>query len=259
MLVLSFRYQFLLQLQLDQVRHVHRHFINLSRVILFNIAQNSNIVVLKKMFSKVICARDAYSDKVDGNTLSSISTGSTDSVDVQLTIVRQIVVDDQRHLVTGVEKALLESVAYLWDVETTGPNVGGNENSSLSRSELAHDFVSFFLWHVSVHRRDREVRLAHLFGEPVDLSLRRAEDDGLGDGERVVQIAQRVELPLLALDGDEKLLDTFECQLITLDEDSDWVRHELVGHLEDLVRKSGRHQAHLRCWRQVSVHVVNLF
>jgi hypothetical protein len=211
------------------------------------------------MFSKVISARGAYSDKVDGNTLSSISTGSTDSVDVQLTIVRQIVVDDQRHLVTGVEKALLESVAYLWDVETTGPNVGGNENSSLSRSELAHDFVSFFLWHVSVHRRDREVRLAHLFGEPVDLSLRRAEDDGLGDGERVVQIAQRVELPLLALDGDEKLLDTFECQLITLDEDSDWVRHELVGHLEDLVRKSGRDQAHLRCWRQVSVHVVNLF
>lgn len=59
--------------QLDQVRHVHRHFINLSRVILFNISQNSNIVV---------------SDKVDCNTLSSISTGSTDSVDVQLTIVR---------------------------------------------------------------------------------------------------------------------------------------------------------------------------
>jgi len=168
MLVLSFRFQFLLQLQLqlDQVRHVHRHFINLSRVILFNIAQNSNIVV---------------SDKVDGNTLSSISTGSTDSVDVQLTIVRQIVVDDQRHL---------------WDVETTGPNVGGNENSSLSRSELAHDFVSFFLWHVSVHRRDREVRLAHLLGEPVDLSLRRAEDDGLGDGERVVQIrAYRTSIP----------------------------------------------------------------
>ena len=110
-----------------------------------------------------------------------------------------------------------------------------------------------------MHRRDREVRLSHLLGEPINLSLCRAEDDGLGDSERVVEIAERVELPLLALDGDEKLLDTFERQLITLDEDSDWVRHELVGHLEDLVGKSGGDKAHLRCWWEVSVHVVDLF
>ncbi len=42
----------------------------------------------KIRFSKVIRKKGSYSDKVDCNTLSSISTGSTDSVDVQLTIVR---------------------------------------------------------------------------------------------------------------------------------------------------------------------------
>ena len=110
-----------------------------------------------------------------------------------------------------------------------------------------------------MHRRDREVCLSHLLREPVDLSLRGAEDDGLSDGERVVEIAKRVELPFFALDGDEKLLDTFERQLITLDKDSDGVRHKLVGHLEDFVGKSGGYQAHLRCWWQVSVHVVDLF
>lgn len=110
-----------------------------------------------------------------------------------------------------------------------------------------------------MHRRDCEVRLSHLLGEPVDLSLCGAEDDGLGDGERVVEIAEGVELPLFALNGDEKLLDTFERQFITLHEDSDRVRHELVGHLEDLVGKGGRDEADLSCWRKVSVDIVDLF
>ena len=35
------------------------------------------------------------------------------------------------------------------------------------------------LRHVSVHRADREVCLPHLFREPVNLSLRVAENDGL--------------------------------------------------------------------------------
>lgn len=150
-------------------------------------------------------------------------------------------------------------VPYLWDVETTGPNVSGNENSSLSGSELTHNLVSFFLWHVSVHGRDCEVGFSHLFGKPVNLSFRRAEDDSLGNGERVVEVAKCVKLPFLSLDGDEKLLDTFERQFITLDEDSDGVGHELVSHLEDLVRESGGYQTDLGCWGKISVDVVDLF
>ena len=43
---------------------------------------------------------------------------------------------------------------------------------------------------------------------PVYLPARVAVDDGLGDGEGLVEIAKRVKLPLLALNCDVELLDT---------------------------------------------------
>lgn len=53
---------------------------------------------------------------------------------------------------------------------------------------------------------------------PPYLSLGVTEDDSLGDGERVVEIAQGVELPFLPLHSHEKLLDSFKGQLITVGE-----------------------------------------
>lgn len=197
------------------------------------------------------------------------------------------------------------------------------------------------------------------------LPLGVAEDDRLGDGQRVVEIAQRVELPLFPLHCHEKLLDALQSQLVTggqrqslspplprreldpdrapvlpfpqshrppqlwvrgdashrpdhsnplplngtlislshhrrtlaasftacnagskgsvhttsrllrtesrgfrvpergtahspLHQDADGVRHELVGHLQDLVRQRGADEHHLRGGRQVPVHVVDL-
>ena len=67
----------------------------------------------------------------------------------------------------------------------------------------------------------------------------------LRDGERVVEVAEGVELPLLPLDGDEELLDALQRQLVALDEDPDGVGHELARHLEDLVRQGGGDEDHL--------------
>jgi hypothetical protein len=53
------------------------------------------------------------------------------------------------------------------------------EKGENSLPEVFHDGVSLFLRHVSVHGTDGEVGLAHLFGQPVDLPLGVAEDDGL--------------------------------------------------------------------------------
>merc|ERR1711973_759757 len=83
-------------LVLNQVGNVHRHFIDLSGVVLLNVSEDSDVVVL---------------DKVDGDTLSAETTRPTDPVDVQLTVVRQVVVDDQRHLL---------------DVDASCPDVGGD-------------------------------------------------------------------------------------------------------------------------------------
>ena len=68
---------------LDEVSDIHRHFVNLGTVKLLNVAENSNIVIL---------------DKVDGNTFAPKTTGTTDTVNVQLTGVGQVVVDDKRNL-----------------------------------------------------------------------------------------------------------------------------------------------------------------
>ena len=71
-----------------------------KRNVLFNVAKNSNVVRL---------------DKVDGDTLSPVTSRPTNSVDVQLTVVRQVVVDDQRDL---------------WHVQTAGPNVSADQHAA---------------------------------------------------------------------------------------------------------------------------------
>ena len=63
-------------------------------------------------------------------------------------------------------------------------------------------------------------------GQP-HLLLCVAKDHSLGDGERVVKITQGVELPLLALNGDEELLDALEGELVSLDEHPDRLVHKL--------------------------------
>lgn len=94
-------------------------------------------------------------------------------------------VDDQRNLL---------------DIDTTGQKVGGDKNSRRTGSELLHDDLSLLLLHVAVHGRDGELTVVELLSEPVDLSSGRTEDDGLGDGDGLVQVAKSLELPLLLLD-----------------------------------------------------------
>ena len=61
----------------------------------------------------------------------------------------------------------------------------------------------------------------------------------------IIQITKCVKLPLLTLDGHEELLDAFERELITLDQNPDRLVHELLGHVQDLLGHGGRYQHHL--------------
>ena len=79
-----------------------------------------------------------------------------------------------------------------------------------------------------------ELSSLKLFGEPIDLSSGVAEDDGLGDGDGLVEIGEGVQFPLLLLDGDEELLDSLEGEFVSLDENSDRVSHELGGDFENV-------------------------
>jgi len=208
--------------------HVHGHLLNLCAVELLDFAHHADIV---------------GGDEVDGNTLTSETSTTTDAVDVVLAVGGQVVVDDKRNLL---------------DINTTGQKVSGNQNTGRSGTELLHDDVTLCLVHVTVHGGDSEVTSSELVGEPVDLPASVAEDDGLGDGDGLVQVGQGVELPVLLLDSNVELLDTFEGKFILLDKDTDGVAHELGGDLEDVLGHGGGQEDDLGRLRQKLEDVVDL-
>ena len=103
--------------------------------------------------------------------------------------------------VAGSDHAPALPPPHLLHVDAARQEVGRDQHAGRPRPELAHDDVARVLVHVAVRRRHGVVALAHLVGQPVDLAPRVGEDDRLGDGQRFVQVAQGVELPLLALGG----------------------------------------------------------
>lgn len=207
---------------------VHGHFINLCRVVQFNITQDPDVIA---------------GNEVDGDTLPTETTATTDTVDVVLTVGREVIVDNQRHLL---------------DIDTTSPDIGGDKNTRVALPEVLHNAVTLLLRHLTVHARDCEVGLTHLVGEPVDLAAGVAEDDCLCDGQGVVEIAKGIKLPLFLLNGDEVLLDAFQGQFVTLNQHTHGVCHELRRHVEDIVGEGSGDHDDLGGWREVTVDVVDL-
>lgn len=151
-------------------------------------------------------------------------------MDVVLAVGGKVVVDDQGDLL---------------DIDTTGQKVSGDQDTGRSGTELLHDNITLALLHVTVHGRDGEVTGSELVGEPVDLAAGVTEDDGLGDGDGLVEIGEGVELPLLLLDSNVELLDTLEGKLLLLDQDTDGVTHELGGDLKDILGHGSGQQGDL--------------
>ena len=116
-------------------------------------------------------------------------------VNVQFTIVWQVVVDNQRHLL----HIYASSPHICWDQHSTAWNkqredvrvkhfkswrknitfekATHNFSLPLSRSKFFHDGISFFLWHITMHSWNSEVCLSHFLHKPVH--LKRIENDFL--------------------------------------------------------------------------------
>ena len=197
---------------LDEVSNVHGHLLDLSAVELFNLSHHSDVL---------------RSDKVDCNTLSAETTASSDTVDVVLAVSGQVIVDDQRDLL---------------HIDTSGKKIGSNQDTRRSRTELLHNQVTLSLVHVTVHGRHGEVTGGKLVGKPVDLSASVAENDSLGDGDRLVQVGKSIKLPLFLLHSNVELLNTLKGELVLLYENTDGVTHELGGDLEHVLRHGGGQQ-----------------
>lgn len=213
---------------LDEIGNVHGHLLDLGAVKLLNLTHHADVV---------------SGDKVDGDTLSAETTTTTDTVDVVLAVGGKIVVDDQGDLL---------------DINTTGQQVSGNQDTRGAGSELLHNQVTLSLVHVTVHGRDSEVASSELVGEPVDLAAGVAEDNSLGDGDCLVQVRESVELPLLLLNSNVELLNTLKGKLVLLDQNADGVTHELGGDLEDILGHGGRQKNNLGRLGQELEDIVDL-
>ena len=208
--------------------NVHWHLFDLGAVELFDLTHHAHVI---------------GGDEVDCDTFPAESAATSDTMDVVLAICREVVVDDKGDLL---------------HINTTGEQVSGDEHTRGAGSELLHDDIALCLVHVAVHGRDGEVASSELVGEPVDLSTGVAEDDGLGDRDGLVQIGQCIQFPLFFLDCDVELLDTFKSELIFLDENADWVAHELRGDFEDVLWHGSGKQDHLGGLREELEDVVDL-
>jgi len=182
-------------------------------------------------------------DEVDGGSLLTETTGTTDSMDVVFLLEGELVVDDESDLL---------------DIDTSSEEIGGDEDTDGTGSELLHDDVSLELVHLSVHDGDGEVLLGHALLELLDSLLGVTVDKSLVDVKVGVEVEENFHLPLLLLDGDVILVDTFEGELLVLDEDLGGVSHEMLGELKNFGREGGREEGNLDVVGEVLEDVLNL-
>jgi len=86
-----------------------------------------------------------------------------------------------------------------------------------------------------MHVRNGEVCFSHFSGEPLHLVPLIAEDHRLCDCQSVVKVAQGFELVVFLLNCYEELLDLIQGQFVSFDQDLQWIIHEFVGHVKDLL------------------------
>jgi len=79
-----------------------------------------------------------------------------------------------------------------------------------------------------MHASDGEVLLSHALLELLDALLSVAVDEGLHDVEVGVEVDEHLDLPLLLLDRNIVLLDTFEGEVFRLDQNFGGVSHEVL-------------------------------
>mmetsp|Transcript_24534 Transcript_24534/g.38257 ORF Transcript_24534/g.38257 Transcript_24534/m.38257 type:complete len:256 (+) Transcript_24534:32-799(+) len=196
----------------DKISHVSRHLLNLGVVKFLKLTEGRQVLLRHK---------------VDRNSLTTETSRSTNTVKVALRISRKIKVDNQRHLL---------------DIDTTSKQISGDEDTRRTGTELVQDNVSLLLGDVTVGGGHGELASAHLLGQVVNLPAGVAEDNSLGDVQGVVQITEGVELPVLLLDINVELTDTFQGQLLAFHQDLDRVVHESLGDLEGIRGHGGRAQ-----------------
>mmetsp|Transcript_19509 Transcript_19509/g.42399 ORF Transcript_19509/g.42399 Transcript_19509/m.42399 type:complete len:369 (+) Transcript_19509:1318-2424(+) len=155
-------------------------------------------------------------------------------------------------------KVKVDDQGNLLHIDTTRQQIGCDQHTGGPGAEFSHNDVALPLVHVSVHAGNGEIPFLHLFLQPIDLAPGVAVDNGLRDGEGLVEIAQGFELPLLSVHGNVKLLDTLQGQLVLLDKNANGFAHEPIRNLQDVQGHGGGEQADLDLFGEELEDVVDL-
>ena len=85
------------------------------------------------------------------------------------------------------------------------------------------------------------------------------EDNALSDDHVLVELKKSSELLAVFLKGNVELFDSFQSKLLILDQNLDWSLHELLSHLNNFWRHSGREKADLNVSREVLENLFDFF
>ena len=162
-------------------------------------------------------------DKVDGHTLTTETTGTTDAVEVILGLRREVKVDDEDTCWTSIPRARRSVVI------NTREDPERNSRMMMSR----------VFWSMSpcvAETVKSRARILSVSQSTLRRVLAKMTDCVIASVS--YRVAQGVELPVLLVDVDVELLDTLEGELVALHENAHRLRHELSRDLERL----GRHR-----------------
>ena len=164
-------------------------------------------------------------------------------MDVVCNVARKIVVDHNGDLL---------------HINTTGNQIGGNQNACCTMSEVLHAVVALKRCHLAVQHRHTEITLLHLLAQALSRYARVAEDDGLGQTQQLEQIAQHVNLEGFLLAIHMELVDGLQWNLLWWEQDPSWRTKKLLGDGQDFLGQSSTHGHSLCVARQSTEHLLHL-
>ena len=140
-------------------------------------------------------------------------------MDVVLLLARELVVDDERHLL---------------NVNAAGEQVRANEHANRTLAEIIHTALALLHIHLPVDEGEREPLRDHLLCQPLRPLTLITVDERLADCELLIQITENIILPLLALQRHAILLDAIQGHRLGVHKNPHRIAENEIRHLNDI-------------------------
>jgi hypothetical protein len=108
-----------------------------------------------------------------------------------------------------------------------------------------HYRPAFLIRHVTSQTDDREFEVLELNGKLVDSFFGVDKKNALTDFEIFVELNQSAKFLTVVLHGDEKLFDSFDWHFLLLQQNPNWLLHELLCYFQNLLGHGSGNETNL--------------